>query len=64
MNGTEDNKEAETMNETKATYFNGDKAEYTGKTEILYGAIGYEAVLVEGHHKGETIWTYRAPKNT
>lgn len=42
-------------------YFKGDKMEYTGKTEVLDGDKCYEAILVEGHRKGDKIWTYRAP---
>lgn len=42
-------------------YFKGDAMEYTGNTGILYGKICYEAVLIEGHRKGEMVWTYRVP---
>ena len=42
-------------------YFKGDKMTYTGKSETLHGKTCYEAVIVEGRRKGETIWTYRAP---
>lgn len=43
------------------TYHKGDKAQYTGKTEVLHGDVCHEAVLTEGHRKGQTIWTYREP---
>ena len=45
------------------TYFYGDKATYTGKTEMLYGKLAYEIKMVEGHRKGVILWTYNAPKN-
>ena len=63
MKNDDTNTKGTTM--TKATgYFKGDKMEYTGKTEMLYGETAYEAALVEGHRKGEVIWTYRAPGTT
>lgn len=34
-------------------YFMGDLAEYTGKSEITYGQIFYEVILLTGHKKGE-----------
>lgn len=43
------------------TYFNGDKAEYTGKTADIYGSTCYECKIVEGHKVGKLVWTYRAP---
>ena len=43
-------------------YFKGDRIEYTGKTESLHGATCYEAISVDGRRKGETVWTYRAPR--
>lgn len=42
-------------------YINGDLAVYTGKAEMLYGALAYEAKYVEGHREGETITTYQPP---
>jgi uncharacterized protein (DUF427 family) len=42
-------------------YFKGDKMTYTGKSELVHGETCYEAIIIEGHRKGETIWTYRAP---
>ena len=42
-------------------YFKGDKIEYTGKTENLHGKLAYEYLIVEGHLKGQTGWTYNAP---
>lgn len=44
------------------THFKGDLAAYTGCTEHLYGQTGYELILLEGHRKGDNVWTYRAPK--
>ena len=41
-------------------YFKGDKIEYTGKTEILYGQRAYEFRYLEGHKIGTTGWTYTA----
>jgi len=43
------------------TYFHGDKAEYTGKSEELYGETAYEIKMIEGHRKGDLLWTYAAP---
>ena len=43
-------------------YFHGDAATYTGGTQIKHGATLYECILTEGHRKGETIWTYTAPR--
>ncbi len=43
------------------THFRGDAVTYTGKSEHLYGALCYETVLVEGHRKGQTVWTHSAP---
>ena len=44
-------------------YWKGDKAEYTGESEIIAGETMYAAVLLEGHRKGETIWTIRSPES-
>lgn len=43
------------------TYWHGDKAEYTGKSERMHGGLFYEVRLLEGHLKGQTKWTQRAP---
>jgi hypothetical protein len=43
------------------TYINGDKAIYTGKSEVLYGDVCHEVEIVEGHRKGEKASTYRLP---
>ena len=43
------------------TYWKGDKARYTGKTEYLYGATFYEIELIEGNLTGEKKLTQRAP---
>lgn len=48
--------------DTKITgYFQGDAIHHTGRTEILYGGLFYEAVLVEGHRKGETVLVVAPP---
>lgn len=46
----------------QTTYWNGDKARYTGKTMVLHGGTFYEIVLIEGHLKGQTKVTQRAPQ--
>jgi hypothetical protein len=46
----------------KYCYINGDMAQYTGKTQFLYGETCYEVVMIEGHMKGEFKWTFRKPK--
>jgi hypothetical protein len=43
-------------------YFNGNGAVYTGKTQVLYGGLFYEAIMIEGHEKGKKKLTQRAPK--
>ena len=45
----------------KTTYKNGDKAVYTGKSEIVYGKRLFEIKMVEGHLKGEIKSTYKCP---
>lgn len=42
-------------------YIKGDKAQYTGHSEMIYGELCYEVILLEGHLKGQKKWTYRAP---
>ncbi len=44
-----------------ARYIYGDKAVYTGKTEMLHGELAYEARYVEGRRKGEIVTTYNPP---
>jgi hypothetical protein len=39
----------------KTGYFNGDAVRFTGKIDILYGGVFYEAVFTEGHRQGETV---------
>ncbi len=47
---------------TKATtYFHGDAAEYTGKSDVYYGETFYEIRMTEGHRKGELLSTPAAP---
>lgn len=48
---------------TVITYWQGDKAEYTGKYELLHGALFFELLLLEGHRNGERVWTLKAPKD-
>lgn len=43
------------------TYFYGDLAEYTGKSEKLYGGLFYEIRILEGHKQGDLKFTQRAP---
>lgn len=43
------------------TYIRGDKAVYTGNSEMLYGALAYEVVIMEGRRTGEKAHTYRRP---
>ena len=45
-----------------AVYFHGDAALYTGKAEMLHGAMCYEIRMIEGHETGKLRWTYRPPK--
>jgi hypothetical protein len=47
----------------KFTYWHGDKAQYTGKVEVLHGGTFYEAIFVEGHRKGATILVAAPPKH-
>ena len=48
---------------TAYTYSKGDKAEYTGKSEILYGKVFYEVLLLEGHLKGQIRVVANPPKS-
>lgn len=41
----------------KTYYFHGDLAEYTGVSKVMHGALFFEYRLVEGHRKGECVWT-------
>jgi len=43
------------------TYWKGDLAEYTRETMKEHGALWYGLKLLEGHRKGDVVWTYRAP---
>lgn len=45
----------------KETYWKGDKAVYTGNKKEIAGGLFYELKLTEGHLKGETKWTQKAP---
>ena len=42
-------------------YFKGDRCEYTGKSEILHGALCYEFEFMEGHRLAQFGWTYHKP---
>lgn len=44
------------------TYWKGDLAIYTGKSQELHGATFYELRLLEGHRKGRNVVTQNAPK--
>ena len=46
------------------TYFKGDKARYTGKSEEMHGGLFHEIEMLEGHLKGQKQWTPRAPDVT
>ena len=48
--------------EKMTTYWKGDLAKYTGNSQELHGETCYELELLEGHRKGDNVWTYRAPK--
>ena len=47
---------------TERTYFKGDLAEYTGKSEDFYGKAFYEVLMLEGHLKGEMRVVPNPPK--
>jgi hypothetical protein len=44
-------------------YSNGDLAEYTGKSQVIYGSVFYEILMLEGHLEGHLKVTVRVPKN-
>lgn len=46
----------------KTCYFKGDLAKYTGNTVVLHGGLFFEIELLEGHLKGQTKHTQRAPE--
>jgi len=41
--------------QTITGYWKGDAIHHTGQTVELYGGMFEEAILLEGHRKGETI---------
>lgn len=45
----------------QTTYFHGDLARYTGKTQIIHGGLFFEIEILEGHLKGQIKVTQRAP---
>ena len=55
------NDAAHTDPDMQTIYHFGDKARYTGKTEIIHGGLFYEIEYMEGHRKGQFIWTARKP---
>ena len=44
------------------TCIKGDLAQYTGNSEVIYGGLFYEVIMLEGHMIGESKWTQRPPK--
>ncbi|NDC49437.1 MAG: hypothetical protein EBZ61_10245, partial [Micrococcales bacterium] len=44
-------------------YWKGDRAEYTGKSEVIYGGLFYEYKLLTGWQEGKKIWSLSKPKN-
>lgn len=42
-------------------YYQGDLAEYTGKSEILFGKKCYEIEILQGPFAGQKKFTYRDP---
>jgi hypothetical protein len=44
------------------TQFEGQSAEYTGKTDLYSGRTVYEVEIIEGRNKGKTRWIRTAPK--
>lgn len=45
------------------TWFKGDRCEYTGKSEIIYGKLFYEVKMLNGVDAGEMRWIVRGPEN-
>lgn len=43
------------------TFWKGDCAAYTGKSETLHGGLFFELEMLEGHLKGQTRLTVKAP---
>lgn len=46
------------------TYWKGDLARYTGKTETVAGQAFYEVEMLEGHLAGQKKLVANAPKET
>jgi hypothetical protein len=42
-------------------YWKGDKAQYTGKSEMVYGGKFFQITLLEGMYTGQERWTSRCP---
>jgi hypothetical protein len=43
------------------TYWKGNKAKYTGNSEVIHNGLFYELELLEGHLKGQKKWTQKQP---
>lgn len=54
------NANAATDSRTPGVFY-GDETRYTGERKIIHGGLFYEMELVEGHRKGEKVWTMKAP---
>jgi len=44
------------------TYHAGNKIEYTGLSQVMYGGLFFEYVILDGYKKGMKCWTQRSPK--
>ena len=53
------------MNKLKENqiYWKDDRAEYTGKSEVIYGGLFYEYKLLTGWKKGKKVWSVSKPEN-
>ena len=45
-------------------YFKGDAAKYTGESEVIYGGLFYEVIMLEGADKGKTKMIVRPEDKT
>lgn len=52
---TQATKKTQSIAQTITGYWQGDAIHHTGEIVKLYGGVFEEAVLLEGHRKGETI---------
>jgi len=46
------------------TYWKGDRAQYTGHSQVFHGGLFYELIMQEGRFVGQTKWTSRGPTGT